>query len=354
MIDVAITEKIEYRGARTMTTSQDVACEAGVSRSAVSRTFTKGASVSEHTRQRVLAAARKLGYSPNAIARSLITQRSNMIGLVMADIANPFYAKVLESFSEKLQGAGQHVLLFSIAKAHDIDQALPALLQYQVDGVIITSAELPSAMAETCANAGKPVILFNCCVCDTTTSAVCTDNTAAGREVANLLLDAGHRSCAFIAGSANTPTSNDRQRGFLDRLTERSAPPLVDRGGDTYEGGYAAAERLFAREDPPDAVFCASDVMAVGAMDQIRLARGLRVPDDVSVIGFDSIAASNWPSYELTTMEQQIERMTSEAMEILLARVADPTLPPETRLVPARLVTRASARLPRELFAAVS
>lgn len=194
-----------------------------------------------------------------------------MVGLVMADITDPFYAKVLESFSEKLQSVGQRVLLFSIAKVHDIDQALPALLQYQVDGVIITSAVLSSAMAETCAKAGKPVILFNRYVRETTTSAVCTDNVAAGRQVANLLIDAGHRRVAFIAGTANTSTSNDRQRGFLDRLAERGAPaPLVDRGDYRYEGGFAAAERLFARDDPPDAVFCANDVMAMGAMDLIR------------------------------------------------------------------------------------
>jgi len=340
---------------RKAVTSQDVAHEAGVSRSAVSRTFTEGASVSGRTRERVLAAAWKLGYSPNAIARSLITQRSHMVGLVMADITNPFYAKVLESFSEKLQSVGQRVLLFSIAKVHDIDQALPALLQYQVDGVIITSAVLSSAMAETCAKAGKPVILFNRYVRETTTSAVCTDNAAAGRQVANLFADAGHRRCAFIAGTANTSTSNDRQRGFLDRLAERGAPPpLVDRGDYRYEGGFAAAERLFARDDPPDAIFCANDVMALGALDLIRQVRGLRVPEDVSVIGFDGIAASGWPSYELTTMEQQIERMTSEALEILLARIADPALPPETRFVPARLVPRASARLPRAMLSAVS
>ncbi len=342
-------------GSVKVVTSQDVAREAGVSRSAVSRTFTKGASVSESTRQRVLTAAWKLGYHPNAIARSLITQRSNMVGLVMADITNPFYAKVLESFSEKLQSVGQRVLLFSIAKVHDIDQALPALLQYQVDGVIITSAVLSSAMAETCNRAGKPVMLFNRYVRETTTSSVCTDNVAAGRQVANVLLDGGHRRYAFIAGTANTSTSNDRQRGFLDRLAERGAPPpLVERGDFHYEGGFAAAGRLFARDDPPDAVFCANDVMAVGAMDLIRGVRGLRVPEDVSVIGFDGIAASGWPSYDLTTMEQQIERMTSEAMEILMARIADPSLPPETRFVPAQLVARSSARLPREMLAAVS
>jgi len=349
------TKGQEAMAGRKVVTSRDVAREAGVSRSAVSRAFTEGASVSERTRQRVLAAAWKLGYSPNALARGLITQRSNMVGLVMADITNPFYAKVLESFSEKLQSVGQRVLLFSIAKVHDIDQALPALLQYQVDGVIITSAVLSSAMAETCAKTGKPVILFNRYVRETTTSAVCTDNVAAGRRVADLLLDAGHRRCAFIAGTANTSTSNDRQRGFLDRLAARGAPPpLVDRGDYRYGGGFAAAERLFTRDDPPDAVFCANDVMAMGAMDLIRRVRGLRVPDDVSVIGFDGIAASGWPSFDLTTMEQQVERMTDEAMEILMARIADPALPPETRFVPARLVARTSARLPREALAAAS
>ncbi|MHA1572352.1 MAG: LacI family DNA-binding transcriptional regulator, partial [Alphaproteobacteria bacterium] len=137
-------------------TSFDVARVAGVSRSAVSRAFTAGASVSTRTRERVMVAAAQLDYRPNAIARSLIMQRSSIVGLVVAEITNPFYSAALETISRELQKNGLHVLLFSVGQSHDIDQALPALLQYQVDGVIITSGVFSSEVARRCAEAGRP------------------------------------------------------------------------------------------------------------------------------------------------------------------------------------------------------
>ncbi len=180
-------------------TSFDVARVAGVSRSAVSRTFTAGASVSTDMRARVMEAAEQLSYRPNAIARSLITQRSNIVGLVVAEITNPFYSAVLETISEKLQQNGQHVLLFSVAQAHDIDQALPALLQYQVDGVIITSALFSSEVVYRCAEVGRPVVLFNRYVPGAGVSAVCTDNVGGGRMIADEMIDAGYRRLALPA-----------------------------------------------------------------------------------------------------------------------------------------------------------
>lgn len=291
-------------------------------------------------------AAEQLSYRPNAIARSLIMQRSNIVGLVVAEITNPFYSAVLETISEKLQQNGQHVLLFSVAQAHDIDQALPALLQYQVDGVIITSAVFSSEVAYRCAEVGRPVVLFNRYVPGAGVSAVCTDNIGGGRMIADLMIDAGYRRLAFVAGTADTSTSTDRQQGFFSRVSERGMqPPGIERGDFDYESGMDAARHLFARSEQPDGVFCANDMMAMGLMDVARTEFGLRIPEDLGVVGFDDIPQAAWATYNLTTFRQEVEAMTDETLSILRARIENGNLEPKLSLVPGQLISRGSVRV---------
>jgi DNA-binding LacI/PurR family transcriptional regulator len=327
-------------------TSIDVARLANVSQSAVSRTFSENGKVSAATRAKVLLAARTLGYTPNVIARSLITQRTNIIGMVMADITNPFYPTVLENFTQRLREMGQQVLLITAPPDQDTDELLPPLLQYQVDAVIMTSATLSSEMARTLAQQGRPVILFNRYVPDAGVSAVCCDNVEGGRLVANLLLDAGHKQLAYIAGKRDTSTNIDREKGFTDRLRERGVTEwLGETGNYTYESGYDAACRLLQRATPPTAIFCANDIMALGALDAARAACGRRVPEDVSVVGFDDIPAAGWPAYNLTTIRQPVNRMITATLDLLKERLENPHAEPVLKLLPGVLVARGSARI---------
>lgn len=331
-------------------TSSDVAKEAGVSQSAVSRAYTPGASVSEATKEKVFAAAKKLGYQPNAIARSLISRRSNMIGIVMADIVNPFYPAVLDMFMRLFQERGHRVMLFMAARDQSIDDLLPRLLEYQVDGVVITSVTLSSEMANYCAKLGTPVALFNRYVPQAEASSVCCDNIDAARNVADLLLDAGHRRLGYIAGVENTSTNQDREYGFTSRIRERRMPPpLREVGHYTYEGGFEAALRLFAGEDKPDALFCANDIMALGVMDAIRGKLKLRIPEDVSVIGFDDIASAAWEGYRLTTVRPPAEKMVELTVQTLVDCINDPKQPMVALMEKGELVIRGSARLPEQL-----
>lgn len=327
-------------------TSVDVAREAGVSQSAVSRVFTPGASVSAATRHKVLAAATELGYRPNALARSLITQRSHLIGIVMAHLTNPFYPPVLDAFSRKLQAQGRGVLLISAPSTGDIDAALPEVLQYQVDAVVITSATLSSAMAEECARQGRPVVLFNRVVADAKVHAVCCDNVAGGRRIADLFLDAGDTRTGYIAGTENSSTNLERERGFRERLRARGAPlPLRAVGNYNYDDGARAAQHLLDAKDRPTAIFCANDVMACAVIDVAR-ARGLRVPDDLSVAAFDDSIVANLKSYQLTTIRQPVEAMVDKTIELILARGAGAGAAPVLSRIPGELVVRSSARLP--------
>jgi DNA-binding LacI/PurR family transcriptional regulator len=327
-------------------TSVDVARLANVSQSAVSRAFSENGKVSAATRAKVLAAARALGYTPNIIARSLITQRTNIIGMVMADITNPFYPNVLEKFTQRLREMGQQVLLISVPPDQDTDDLLPPLLQYQVDAVIMTSATISSEMARVLAQQGRPVILFNRYVPNAGVSAVCCDNVEGGRLVANLLLDGGHKLVAYIAGKRDTSTNIDREKGFTDRLRERGITEWQRESGDyTYDSGYQAASRLLRSGMPPTAIFCANDIMALGALDAARAACGRQVPEDVSIIGFDDIPAAGWPAYNLTTIRQPVNRMISATLDLLKERLDNPQAEPVLRLLPGVLVARGSARI---------
>jgi DNA-binding LacI/PurR family transcriptional regulator len=332
----------DHTGMRRVTSS-DVARLANVSQSAVSRTFNENGKVSAETRAKVLAAAHSLGYTPNVIARSLSTQRTNIIGLVMADITNPFYPNVLEKFTQRLREMGQQVLL-TVPSDEDTDALLPSLLQYQVDAVIITSATLSNEMARSLAQQGRPVILFNRYVPNAGVSAVCCDNVEGGRLVANLLLDTGHKRVAYIAGKPNTSTNIDREKGFTDRLRERGVTEwLREQGEFTYESGYEATCRLLRGEAPPSAIFCANDIMALGALDAARAACGKRVPEEVSIIGFDDIPTAAWPAYNLTTIRQPVNRMISATLELLKERLDNPQAEPVLKLLPGALVARGSA-----------
>ncbi len=324
-------------------TSIDVAKRAGVSQSTVSRTFS-GEAVAEETRARVLAAASELGYRPNAIARSLITRNTNIIGLVMANMTSPFYPYVLEKFTERLQQEGRQVLLFSAAPDQDVDDILPLVLQYRVDALIITSTTLSSAMAEECSRDGTPVILFNRYVPDSSAYAVCCDNVEGARKVADLLLDTGHRRPAFIAGNPTTSTNRDRERGFFERLRERGFTQVAyAQGAYSYDAGYRAAEELLTGAEPPDALFCAADIVALGAIDCAR-DLGLSLPEDLAVVGFDDIPMAAWSAYQLTTMRQPVNRMIDATLSVLQAVLAGDEPPFKIQLIPGRLIERKSTR----------
>lgn len=332
------------------TTALDVARLAQVSQSAVSRCFTPGASVSEATRKKVEEAARKLGYRPNAIARSLITRRSRMIGVLMSYLDNQFYPVVLEKLSQRLQRDGYHVLLF-IADSRQVDRVLAEILQYQVDGLVLASTSLSGALALRCSEAGIPVVLFNRTTRDSTSaSAVTSDNLAGGRMVADHLVQTGHQRIAYIAGLEDSSTNLDRERGFREGLAALGRVCCARAVGHyDFEGAKAAARTLFQvpEAERPDAVFVANDHMAMAVMDTLRIELGLRIPEDVSVVGYDDVKQASWGSYQLSSVVQDADAMIDATATLLLEQIAGEVHSREV-VLPARLVVRSSSA-PRPL-----
>ncbi len=329
--------------AKPSVTSTDVARLANVSQSAVSRTFTSGASVSDSTRSKVLAAAETLGYRPNALARSLISGRSHIVGLVVAYLENHFYSIVIERLSRALQARGYHVLLFMTEPGQQ-DKVIGDILQYQIDGVVLASVTLSSQIAEECAALGVPVVLFNRYIADAQASSVTSDNVDGGYKLARFLVAKGFQRIAYIAGQENASTNLDREQGFVQGLAESGQRLWKREVGDyLFEGAAEAARRLLQSDERPDAIFVANDHMAFAVMDVIRSEFGLRIPADISVVGYDDVPEAAWPAYDLTTVEQPVDEMITAAAEILLEQMEHKVVNPAHRVAEARLVVRGSA-----------
>jgi DNA-binding LacI/PurR family transcriptional regulator len=328
-------------------TAHDVARVAGVSQSAVSRAFTPGGSVAPDTRLKIIEAARQLGYRPNVIARSLITRRSRVIGLVAAYLQNHFYPDVLELMSNRLKAEGYHVLLFTADAGASADPLLEEIIGYRVDGLILASTTLSSTLAADCSAASIPVLLFNRTAQVEHVSSVTGENHRGGRVIAEFLLAGGHKRLAFVAGVENSSTSIERETGFNQVMAERNLPPPMRAVGHyTFEGAQQAARDLLNRKDRPDAIFCGNDHMALAVAEVARFELGLRIPEDVSLVGFDNVGPAAWSSFALTTFTQPVKLMVESAVDLMMGQIADPGSPVQRIVVPGDLIVRGSARVP--------
>ena len=328
-------------------TTQEVAERAGVSQSAVSRTFTPGASASKKTVEKVRKAAADLGYRPNVLARAMVSGKSRIIGLVVAYLENQFYPEALEKLSNELQKRGYHVLIFMAEQtAGNIDAVVEEILDYQVDGIIAASVAMSSDLSERCRAAGVPMVLFNRSQDDPNMSAVTSDNYAGGRKAAKFLLAAGHQKIGHIAGWHGASTQRDREAGFISVLAEAGVVLHSRAEGDfTLEKAADAARKMFAH-DAPEAVFVANDHMALAVLDTLRFELGLKVPEDVSVVGYDDVPAAGWPAYALTTVRQPANRMVANTVEILLDQIENNTGETRRIAIDGPLILRGSAKIP--------
>ncbi len=329
-------------------TSSQVARRAGVSQSAVSRTFTPGASISPKTRAKVMAAAKELGYRPNAIARSLITNRSRIIAVVMAYLENLFYPDVLEELGRLLVKENYRLLLFTGFMDRDSDPVFDQLMQYRVDGIVLASTSLSSELSEECAAAGIPVVLFNRTTERDAVSSVTTRNREGGRRVAEFLVAGGHKKFGYISGLESSSTNRDRFGGYKEGLAEAGHTEImVEVANYDRAEAEAAARKMLSRPDRPDALFVANDHMAVAVMDVARHELGLSVPEDLSIVGYDDVGPARWTSYGITSMSQPLKRMVEATVNILMDQISSGEIEAEHRILNGELVVRTSARLPK-------
>lgn len=335
----------QERGRGSFVTAAEVAQRAGVSRSAVSRAFTPGASVSTEVRERVLDAAGHLGYRVNRLARSLTNARSNIVGLVGTDIHQPFHAECLATLSEALLADGFQCMLLNAANAErDMGALIERVLEYRVSAIVVMTGTPPSRIVKECLRNGVPVILVNKPMPGLAVDTVVTDHSGGGRAAAALLLAAGCRRLAVVSSGARTASLVGRLEAFCDEATRARIPVRVWQDGPTdYQTGRAAALAMLAKEKI-DGAFCVTDLLALGFLDAARLDRGRRVPEDLSVIGFDDIPQAGWGAYQLTTFRQPVRLLTDAVMNVIRQRAEDPAVPHTVLTIPASLVVRSTVR----------
>ncbi len=330
-----------------LATADDVARAAGVSQATVSRAFTPGSSITEITRSKVLQAAERLDYQPNQIARSLTSGRSNLVGIGIENLRNPFFSETLEIMSRDLAKAGLRSMLFTTVALDREAAPVQEVLRYGLDALVLLSAAFSSTFASQCKAARVPVVLYNRTNGDDGISSVTGDNIAGAKSLAAFLIAGEHRRFAFMAGIEDSSTSLARETGFSAYLSEQGfAPPIRECGDFTYAGAAAATRRLLTVGDRPDAIFCANDHMATAAIDVAQFEFGLEVGRELSIVGFDDIEAASRPGYSLTTFAQRPDRMVEATLDIIQGfRGGD--FAPVHRIAEGELVVRNSARRPR-------
>ncbi|MHA6298231.1 LacI family DNA-binding transcriptional regulator [Devosia sp. CAU 1758] len=299
--------------------AQMVAERAGVSRSAVSRTFTHGASVSEATRRKVLEAASALGYHVNHLARGL-RERSNIVCLVVADMTTPIRARMVDVLTRKLQKAGKITMVINTeTDTESVSAALRQTLNYRADATVVLSGTPPASLIETCLANGQQVVLINRDERLQGSSNLGVDNAMAGREALFLLRRAGCQRLGLVTSNARTASLVEREKVFVEAAGIAGLPVTVIEAGPTgYGSGQEAARRMFGRSEAPEGVFCVTDLLALGFMDVARLEFGLDIPADLCVVGFDDIEQAGWASYQLTTFRQPLDPMADEVVDLLL------------------------------------
>jgi DNA-binding LacI/PurR family transcriptional regulator len=346
-LDAAARGRIRKSPGLHQVTAHEVASAAGVSQSMVSRAFTPGASISADARNRVLEAAAQLGYRPNLIARSLITRRSHVIGVAIGYMENQFYPAILESLSIAFAAAGYRILLFTPGPDGNPDPILDEVLRYRVDAIVLASTNLTSHFAEECAQARVPVVLLNRKNQGEIASSVTGSNFEGGYAVARLLIAAGHRRFAFVAGTDDASTSREREAGFNEGLRRGGASkPIRIAGNYSYRDAKLAARALLMTPDVPDAIFCANDHTAFAVMDTVRTEFGLKVGEDISIAGFDDVPLAAWPAFDLTTFSQPRDRLVDRVVAVTLGHLSAAEYAPVNEVVPGDLIVRSSTRKP--------
>ncbi len=328
-------------------TLEEIARQAGVSRSTVSRVINNQPNVDPETRSKVLAVTHRLNYHPNLAARGLAAGRTRILGLVIpmgvgALFTDPYFPLLIQGISSACNERDYSVMLWLAEPEYERRTIGQILRGGLIDGVIVASALMDDAVYEALRRDKKPFVLIGRHPTDTAISYVDVDNESSAHEMVAHLLRLGCRRIATIAGPKNMIAGAHRLQGYLAALRERgvtSDPNLIVESDFTEAGGHAAMQHLLPYQ--PEAVFAASDAMAVGALRAIREA-GLKVPDDIAVAGFDDLPIAAHADPPLTTVRQPIARAGSVAVETLIDLIAHPHSPPRRIILPTELVIRAS------------
>lgn len=324
-----------------MITGHQVARAAGVSQATVSRALHGSPSISPETTARVRAAAEQLGYVPSQYGRQLRTKRSHRVGVLATELDNPFYMALLDPLHAALREHGYATVV--LTEPANSPVAVADLLDGSFDGIVLTNCRIASQLPSLLRGHGMAVVTINRVVGDARIDSCAVANAQGGELVAGALLAAGHRNIAAIEGPATTSTGRDRARGFRRALRRAGVRIAARRGEFTFAAGHASFGELMNAPRPPSAVFCANDVVALGALNAAA-GLGIRVPEDVSVVGFDDIAMAGWPVFDLATVRYDLGALGRRGAELVVRRIAQPRASVLSDVLDPEFIARGSLR----------
>lgn len=308
-------------------TALDVARQAGVSRSAVSRAFTPGASISEKKRQAILQVAEQLGYQPNALAAGLNQRSANLVGIITGNLSSHYDATLTARLVEKLLSIGKLAVVIT-GQSEDITKAdISNMLAYPLDAIIVRAGSVDENVAEQCLKLNVPLILSGRVLAMDGVDCVSLDNVAGSKLAVETLLKQQCTKIAYLGGNKALMSEKERYQGFLEALTAADrAPAGMAWGNFDFQQGLEAALSLLSgpEHERPDGLFCCNDAMALGALNAARNILNLRVPEDVGIIGFDNVEMAAWPCFELTTISNPVDKTVQEIMALLQSRLHAP------------------------------
>jgi DNA-binding LacI/PurR family transcriptional regulator len=333
-----------------VTTIRDVARAAGVAASTVSRYLNGQLRVSPATEAKVLEAVAELGYVPNAPARNLARRRSGVIGFVVPEISNPYFGAIADFVVEAVERHGRLVLLCS-HRSQSVRQSsyIDLLASGAIDGMLYLGSFRSNERLAAAITDGLPVVVVDEPIAGLPpVSSVVMDDYAGGYQATSYLVALGHRRIAFVSGPAELGSVQERYRGYCDALRVGciDAEGQVNLAGQfTEQFGMSALPHLLAAAQPPTAAFVASDYIALGVLSAAEM-HGIKVPDDLSIVGFDDIRFSQYVRPRLTTIRSPVDRLAQQGVELLFERLQDPQAPARTQVLPVELVIRESAAAP--------
>lgn len=326
-------------------TIKEVAREAGVSVATVSRVFNEKGPVREETRLRILEVALRLGYSPNAMARSLITKKTGTVGVLLPDLYGEFFSEVIRGLDLAARRSGYHILVSSSHSDRSEVEAVLRALRGRVDGLIVMSPEADARALEANLPDSLPIVLLNCLVEGTSFDSINIDNYGGALAMVRHLASLGHRRIALVKGAPGNNDAWERLHGYRDAmqsLAGEGAEELELEGDFSEDSGYRAGGEILRLNPRPTAVFAANDAMAVGLLSAFQEAR-LRVPDDIAVAGFDDIPIARFLTPPLTSVRVAIADLGTRAMgRLLLAMTRGAGRERQHETLPTTLVVRGS------------
>ncbi|GAA1354862.1 LacI family DNA-binding transcriptional regulator [Streptomyces beijiangensis] len=330
---------------------KDVAASAGVSVATVSRVLNSHPSVRPDTRERVMAAVEALGYRPNGVARSLRTDQTRTLGLVISDVMNPYFTELARSVEDEARAHGYSVIIGNADEQPALqDHHIRSLLDRRIDGLLVSPTDGGSPVMLDAVRAGTPMVFVDRWLPGVDVPVVRADGRAAIRELVAHLHALGHRRLAIIAGPASTTTGSERVEAFREALAEHGLPlpdAYIGHGDFRAGSGHRETTRFLALAEPPQVIFAADNLMALGAMDALR-ASGLRIPHDIGLAAFDDIPWFVHTDPPVTAIAQPTAELGRTAVRALIDRIEGRT--PQSAALPARLVIRRSCGEPAPPF----